>query len=391
MGSMVKKIFVTSLCCLFLFCSFSIPVRAMELHSKSAVLMEASTGTVLLDQDGNARMAPASVTKVMTLLLIFQALDQGKIRLDDMVTVSEHAAGMGGSQVFLEPLEQQTVETMIKCISIASANDAAVAMAEHISGSEEAFVEKMNETAKKLSMKNTHFVNCCGLDAEDHYTSAMDIAIMSRELITKYPQVHDYCTVWQEDITHETAKGSFPFTLTNTNKLIKQYPYATGLKTGSTSIAKFCLSATATKDDMTFIAVVMAAENPKIRFADATTLLEYGFSNTSIYKDKEADDEILLPVAKGTVSSTGVKGEKEFLYLSTNGENLAKVKKKVELPEQIQAPVKKGDQVGTITYSIDKKEIGTLPLIATETIPRATITDYIKDSCLQFFHIQISR
>lgn len=280
---------------------------------------------------------------------------------------------------------------MIKCISIASANDAAVAMAEHISGSEEAFVEKMNETAAQLSMANTHFVNCCGLDDENHYTSAKDIAIMSRELITKYPQIHNYCTIWQENITHETAKGTFPFTLTNTNKLMKQYPYATGLKTGSTSVAKFCLSATATKDNMTFIAVVMAAETPKIRFADARALLEYGFSNTSIYKDENSTDPISVPVTKGKNDQVCVQGTQEFQYLSTSGENLSQVKRTVDLPESVIAPVKKGEPLGSIIYSIDNKEIGSLPLVASEDVPKAAFTDYLKDTCLHFFHIQASR
>lgn len=217
----------------------------LSLSAPSAILMEASTGTILYDKESSMELAPASVTKVMSMLLIFEALSSGNIHLTDEVTVSEHAAGMGGSQVFLEPGEIQTVETLIKCISIASANDAVVAMAEYVSGSEEAFVQKMNEKAASLGMSHTHFVNCCGLDDPQHYTSAGDIAIMSRELITRYPQVFDYCGIWQEDITHTTAKGSFPFTLSNTNRLLKQYPYATGLKTGSTSQAKFCLSATA--------------------------------------------------------------------------------------------------------------------------------------------------
>lgn len=391
MGSYIKKFFAVSLCALLLLSGVPVPVQAMEVQSKSAVLMEASTGAVLMEQDSDVPLAPASVTKIMTLLLIFEALEQEQIHLDDMVTVSEHAAGMGGSQVFLETMEQQTVETMIKCISIASANDAAVAMAEHISGSEEAFVEKMNETAQRLSMKNTHFVNCCGLDADGHYTSAMDIAIMSRELITKYPQIHQYCTVWQEDITHETKKGVFPFTLTNTNKLIRQYPYATGLKTGFTSTSKYCLSATATKDNMTLIAVVMAAETPKVRFADITSMLEYGFSNTSVYEDEHSGDAIALPVAKGRKAEISVNGENIFRYLSTSGENMSRIQRCVNLPEQVEAPVKKGDAVGSISYTLDGREIGSIPLVAAETVARATHMDYIKNVCMRFFHVQASR
>lgn len=219
----------------------------IDVSAPSAVLMESSTGQVIYEKDADTQRPPASVTKIMTLLLIFDALNDGKITLEDQVTTSEYAASMGGSQVFLEPGEVQTVDTMIKCISVASANDACVAMAEHICGNEEEFVAQMNQRAKGLGMSNTHFVNCNGLDAEGHLTTARDIALMSRELITKYPQIHDYCTIWMENITHTTKKGTSEFGLTNTNKLIRQYEYATGLKTGSTSKAKFCVSATAKK------------------------------------------------------------------------------------------------------------------------------------------------
>ena len=215
------------------------------ISAPSAILMETSTGQIIYEKDPDSKRPPASVTKVMTLLLIFDALDTGKIKLEDEVATSEYAASMGGSQVFLEPGETQTVDTLIKCISVASANDACVAMAEYISGNEEEFVAQMNERAKELGMENTHFENCNGLDAKGHLTTARDIALMSRELITKYPQIHDYCTIWMENITHTTKKGSSEFGLSNTNKLIRNYEYATGLTTGSTSKAKFCISATA--------------------------------------------------------------------------------------------------------------------------------------------------
>ena len=225
----------------------------------------------------------------MTLLLIFDALESGQIALDDTVTVSEYAASMGGSQVFLEPGETQKVNDMIKCISVASANDACVAMAEHICGSEEAFVARMNERAKNLGMNDTTFVNCCGLDTEGHMTSAYDVALMSRELTTKYPQIHDYSTIWMDTITHVTARGSSEFGLTNTNKLIRQYEFATGLKTGSTNLAKYCVSATAVKDGMELIAVVMGAPDHSVRFSDAASLLNYGFSVCRIYTDQNED------------------------------------------------------------------------------------------------------
>ena len=225
----------------------------VDISAPSALLMEASTGQVIYEKDADSKRPPASVTKVMTLLLIFDALQEGKIRLEDEVPTSEYAASMGGSQVFLEPGEVQTVETLIKCISVASGNDACVCMAEYICGNEQEFVNQMNERAKGLGMENTHFVNCNGLDADGHVTTARDIALMSRELINTYPQIFDYCNIWMEDITHTTKKGSTQFGLTNTNKMIRQYEYATGLKTGSTSLAKFCISATARKDDTDLI------------------------------------------------------------------------------------------------------------------------------------------
>ena len=236
-----------------------------EITSPSAILMEAAGGNVIWEKDADTRRAPASVTKVMTLLLIFDALEEGKIALEDDVQTSEYAASMGGSQVFLEPGETQTVDTLIKCIAVASANDACVAMAEYISGSEEAFVEQMNQRAEGLGMVNTHFVNCNGLDTDGHETTARDIALMSRELIIHYPKIHEYSMIWMDTITHVTRKGTSEFGLTNTNKLIRQYAYATGLKTGSTSNAGFCVSATAEKDGVELIAVIMGADNSKDR------------------------------------------------------------------------------------------------------------------------------
>ena len=247
--------------------------------------MEASTGQIIYEKNPDEKLPPASVTKVMTLLLIFDALDSGQIKLGDEVTTSEYAASMGGSQVFLEPGETQTVDTLIKCISVASANDACVAMSEYIEGTESAFVAKMNERAMGLGMNNTNFVNCCGFDTDGHMSTARDIALMSRELITKYPQIHDYSTIWMDTIIHSTRRGDSEFGLTNTNKLIKQYEWATGLKTGSTGLAKCCLSATANKDGIDLIAVIMAAPDSKTRFAEAVNLLNYGFNTCDIYKD----------------------------------------------------------------------------------------------------------
>ena len=249
--------------------------------------MEASGGQVLLEKNADEKKPPASVTKVMTLLLIFDALADGTITPDTEVTTSEYAASMGGSQVFLEAGEKQTVDTMIKCIAVASANDACVAMAEKIAGSEPAFVEKMNQRSAGLGMTNTHFVNCNGLDTEGHLTTARDIALMSRELITKYPQIEDYSTIWMENITHRTKQGEKEFGLSNTNKLLRQYQGATGLKTGSTSKAGFCLSATAERNHISLIAVVMACQSAKERVKDCASLLDYGFSLCKVYTDKQ--------------------------------------------------------------------------------------------------------
>ena len=268
----------------------SVSAEPAAIEAPSAVLLESSTGKVIFEQNARERRSPASITKIMTLLLTFEALDQGKIKLEDPVTVSAYASSMGGSQVFLAENEVQTLETMIKCIAVASGNDASVAVAEYIAGSEEAFVDQMNQKAAELGMVDTHFEDCCGLtDSDGHYTTAMDVAIMSRELTVKYPQVFEYTGIWMEDITHETRQGSSTFTLNSTNKLLKQYQWATGLKTGSTSKAKFCLSATATKDGIDLIAVVMGAPDYKARFKDAQTLLSYGFNVSDLYLDENTD------------------------------------------------------------------------------------------------------
>lgn len=363
--------------------------KSVEISAKSAVLLEGSTGRVLYELDKDKQLMPASITKIMTLLLIFEALDTGKIKLEDEVSVSEHAASMGGSQVYLEPFEKQTVNTMIKCISIASANDASTAMAEYIGGSEAEFVAMMNEKAQKLGMKNTHFLNCCGLDdniTEGHYSSAYDIALMSRELIGKYPQISDYSTVWMDSFTHTTRKGTSEFGLTNTNKLVRTYDGITGLKTGSTSKAKYCLSATARRNGMDLIAVVMASESPKERFVDAARLLDYGFANISLYTDK--NEELLkmeLPVLRGKQDSVGIMAEKEYSQVLMKGENKEEITKEIVYKENLEAPVKKGDKVGEIKYYLKGKESGAVAILATEDIERAVFYDYFKKTLNRFF------
>lgn len=350
----------------------------VEVQAPSAVLMEASTGAVLYEKDADTRRAPASVTKIMTMLLIFDALEDGKIALEDEVSTSEYAASMGGSQVFLEPGETQSVDTMLKCISVASANDACTAMAEYIAGSEEAFVKMMNERAAGLGMKNTTFQNCNGLDTEGHLTTARDIALMSRELIEKYPKIHDYCMIWMDTITHTTKKGTSEFGLSNTNKLVRQYPYATGLKTGSTDEAKFCVSATAEKDGMELIAVILGGENSKQRFQDATKLLNYGFGKCQVYEDNDPPKLKPAEVQGGVKDQILCEYADTFRYLDRSGANLAGVTKKAQMKQSVKAPVKKGQKVGELVYELGEKEIGRVEILAKESCKKAEFLDYLK-------------
>ena len=350
------------------------------IQAPSGVLMEAQTGTVIYQKDSDTRRSPASITKIMTLILIFDALEKGNLKLDDIVTTSAYAKSMGGSQVFLEEGETQTVETLIKCIVIASGNDASVAMAEHICGSEQEFVRHMNERATELGMKNTHFEYCCGLtDSSNHYTTARDIAIMSRELITKYPKILEYSSIWMENITHVTKQGTKEFGLTNTNKLIRSYDGCVGLKTGSTSLAKYCLSAVAKRNKITLIAVVMAAPDYKVRFKDAASMLNYGFSRCSLYIDEKMQPLPEVPVKKGKEKSVPLVYEKQFQYLNTDGETIGKVEKKLRIHREVKAPLKKGSQAGEMIYSADGKELGRVRILYARTIGQATYLDCVKE------------
>lgn len=352
------------------------PETQMELSSPSVVLMEGSTGMVIYEKNKDDKLKPASITKIMTLLLIFEALDAGQIKLMDEVRVSDHAASMGGSQVYLEPNEVQNVDTMIKCISIASANDASVAMAEYIAGSEEEFVARMNERAKELGMKNTNFINCYGLDTDNHYSSAYDVALMSRELITKHPEISNYSTVWMDTIVHSTKKGQIEFGLTNTNKLVKFYDGITGLKTGSTSIAKYCLSATARRNNMDLIAVIMAAPDTKIRFMEASKLLNYGFANYSIYSDANTETQIEpVRVVKGVSDFVQGKVGGDFSYLCSKGKSPDKIRKEIILFEEVPAPVASNDKIGDIVYYYENEKIGSVDIVALETIDKAGFKD----------------
>ncbi len=381
------KYMIQRLTCIFLSTILSLsvtfPAMASEkedaISAPSAILMEASTGQVIYEKDPDSKRPPASVTKIMTLLMIFDALEEGKIKLEDEVTTSEYAASMGGSQVFLEPGEVQTVDTLIKCISVASANDACVTMAEHISGSEEKFVSQMNKRAEGLGMKNTQFKNCNGLDTDGHVTTARDIALMSRELLTKYPKIHDYCTIWMEDITHTTKKGTTEFGLSNTNKLIRHYQYATGLKTGSTSNAKFCISATAEKDDVELIAVIMAADDSKLRNKDAITLLNYGFGKCQKYKEDKLESINPVKVSRGVEQQVNVAQKEPFSYVDTTGADLSTIERKVTVKEKIKAPVKQGVKTGEVKYYLNGEEIGVVDILTTEAVQKVTCKSALRD------------
>lgn len=351
---------------------------APGISAPSAILLEASTGKVIYEQNADQVCSPASITKIMTLLLIFDALDEGTIRLTDEVITSEHAQSMGGSQVYLEAGELQTVDTLIKCIAVASGNDAAAAMAEYIAGSEAEFVVRMNRRAQELGMENTNFTDCCGLtDSDEHHTTARDVAIMSRELVTKHPDVYRYTGIWMEDITHTTARGSSPFTLSSTNKLLKQYQWATGLKTGFTNKAKFCLSATARKDDVELIAVVMAEPDSRTRFADAAALLNYGYSVSALYRDENRDRIPPLTVQGGVEERVPLAYDSGFSYLDVDGNDVKMIQKRVELPERAQAPVRAGDMAGKAEYVLNGEVIGTVPILYAASVAKAGYGDYL--------------
>ena len=333
-----------------------------EIDAVSAILMEASSGKVLFEQNADEALSPASVTKTMTMLLVLEAIDEGKISLDDTVSVSENAASMGGSQVFLEPGEQMSVDELLKCMIVASANDAAVALAEFVAGSEEAFVERMNTRAAELGCTASRFDNPTGLDdtAENHTMSARDIALISREIL-KHPKVFDYTTIWMDTI----RDGAFG--LTNTNRLIRFYSGATGLKTGSTAKAKFCISATAERGGVSLIAVIMAAPTRDIRNNEAKALLDYGFANYSLYKDEPYEFENIY-VAGGKNDVTTVKS-KGFSLVVGKGD-AGKVEKTIVLPDKLTAGIRSGDKVGEIIYTFGGEKVGSADIVAVEDVDR---------------------
>ncbi len=374
----IKRIFAVFIVAIIFFTN-RMNVYALEVKAPSVVLMEASTGKVIYEKDAYTKRSPASVTKVMTLLLIFDELESGKIGLKDLVTTSAYAKSMGGSQVYLEEGEHQSVETLIKCITVASGNDASVAMAEYISGTEKDFVDRMNEKAKELGMNNTNFVDCCGLtDSDNHYTCAYDVAIMSRALITAYPQIYDYSTIWMEDITHTTQRGSSNFTLSSTNKLLKQYEWTTGLKTGYTSKAKFCISATAKKDDIELIAVVMGADTSPNRNADAVSMFNYGFNISRLYVDENCDELPLVTVKGGVLEEVSLKCEYPFSYLDIEGRDLSQITKEIRIQKECKAPIEEGQVAGEVVYSLAGDWIGSVPLLYEESVPGANYLHSLK-------------
>lgn len=337
-----------------------------EVSAPSAILMEKSTGTVLYELDSHTQYEPASVTKVMTLLLTFEALDAGAITLDQMVTISAQAVSMGGSQIWLKENEQMSVQDLLKAVTVVSANDGAVALAELIAGSESAFVERMNQRAQELGMTDTHFVNCTGLPAEGHVTTAYDIALMSRNLVLNHPDIRDYSTIWMDTL----RDGAFQ--LSNTNKLIRFYDGATGLKTGSTDSALYCLSATAERDGMELIAVVMHAPTSDDRFESAKALLNFGFANytlLTVYPDQALPPVEVLLGESGTVQPVLAQTPTVLLEKA----QAANVTQSISLCESVEAPVEEGQTLGTMTVTADGEVVATIPIVAAQAVERLSV------------------
>ncbi len=371
----MKKVICFFICVCFMMQSVAVFAEGntdLGLNAKSAILMEESTGNILYESNPDERLPIASVTKVMTMLLIMEAVDSGKISLDDMVTVSENAMSYGGSTMFLETGEQLTVNDMLKGIAVASANDGCVAMAEHLAGSESAFVDMMNEKAKELGMENTHFMNTNGLDEDDHYSSARDVAIMSRELM-KHETIFNYTSIWMD-----TLRGG-KFQLANTNKLIRFYDGANGLKTGSTSKALCCLSAAAKRNDMQLIAVVLGAPTSAERFASAKSLLDYGFANYAVNTQITAGDEVQkIAVEKGVDKEMGVVAGDSCSTLVKKGQE-DNITKEIKIDETIIAPIEAGQKIGTMTISRDGEVIADIDLNASSAVEKKGIGLIIKD------------
>lgn len=355
--------------------------NSLSLESGSAILIEQNSGKVLYEHNIHESLRPASVTKVMTILLIMEAVDSGKITYQDKIPCSENASGMGGSQIWLDPKEELTVDEMLKAICVVSANDCTVAMAEYLEGSQEAFVQKMNQKAQELGMKDTCFKNCHGIDEDGHVTSAYDIALMSRELLEKHPDITKYTTIYMDTLRDGKSQ------LVNTNKLIRNYQGATGLKTGSTSLALYNLSASATRNGLSLIAVIMKAPTTKQRFAEAQKLLDYGFSNYS-YKEFGKEGEVVgtVEVKKGiTTKVEGVLKENAGMLLAKGKER--DVVQKVEFEENLVAPIEQGQKIGRVVYQIGEETVGSSDIVAREKVEKMNLVNRCKSIYAEWFNL----
>ncbi len=353
----------------------------LNLESPSCILIEQTTGKILYEKNSHEQLRPASVTKVMSVLLIMEALDSGKISLTDKVPCSENASKMGGSQIWLDVREELTVDEMLKAICVVSANDCTVAMAEFLAGSTEAFVEKMNAKARELGMKDTCFKNCHGLDEDGHVTSSYDISLMSRELLQKHPTIKKYTTIWTDTLRDGKSE------LTNTNKLIRNYKGATGLKTGSTGLALYNLSASATKNDLSLIAVIMKAPSTKVRFAEAQKLLDYGFNNYSYIQFAKKGNRVKsVPVNKGVESLVEVNYEQDSGCLLPKGKE-RNVEEIVNIPEYVNSPIQGGDKIGEVRYMLDGEQIGYTNLIAANTVKKINLSNMFETVFFSWFRV----
>lgn len=376
----MKKIVIKLLILTVVMSSFiKVDVRALdiEINAKAGILLEASTGQIIFEKNIDEKLPIASVTKVMTLLLTFQALESGAIALDDEVIISKNAADMGGSQVFLETGEIQTVESLIKAIAIASGNDASVAIGEYIAGSEELFVKKMNDKARELGMNDTNFLDVCGLTDEGHYSTARDIGVMSKELI-KYEDVIEYVTTWSDEIIHKTSRGNEVTELWNTNKMIRSFKGIKGLKTGYTKAAGFCITTVATRDDLTLISVILGGESSAERFYEAGKLLEIGFTNYKVIGGRKITEPVgEIEIVRGSVQKVLVYPKRESkLVVPKNSKEDVEVK--VELVNKVEAPLEPSSKVGKIEYFIDGIKLGEEDVVVRETIFKAKVKDKLK-------------
>lgn len=377
----MKKFFYISLIICYSIFSLSPKVFANEntvpeISAPSALLMDYATGKIIFEKNPDEKLPLASVTKIMTMLLAMEEIENGRMNYDDIITATAHAKSYGGSTIFLDEGEQMSVRDILKGIAVASGNDAAVAMGEHISGTEALFVERMNKRAEELGMKNTHFVNCNGLDTDGHYSTARDIAIMSRELM-KHEDIFSFTSIWMDSLRNGE------FTLSNTNKLVRFYDGCTGLKTGSTSKAKFCISATAKRGDMHLIAVIMAAETSKQRQADASTLLNYGFSSYSSENVIKKDTEVAkVKIAKSSVKSVGIVTDSGYNYLKKKTDE-AKIETKKKL-KKAKAPIKKGDEAGFLTVIINGEEKEKIKLVYSSDAPKASYLFVLKNLLIDY-------